>query len=521
MYKQGTDRNQVVLFFPTLEESISEDNPVRVIDVFIDTLDLNELGFSKTILASTGCSPYDPGMLLKLYIYGYMNRIRTSRKLEKECTRNIEVMWLTGKQTPKYHTISDFRKDHSKQLRAVFRQFIMLCSNWDLLAKQLVAIDGSKFRAVNSKKNNYNKKKIERHLAYIDNKIRLYFEEMDENDKKEKGDKQQLKASQVKEKIKDLENRRKEYKQLEKQLEESKQKQISTTDKDSRSLIIHRDIVEISYNAQTSVDDKHNLIAHYKSTNQNDRKALGGMAIETKQELGVDELEVLADKGYHNGEEIAKCKKENITTYVAPQEYKHNTPIPTKDYYREQFKYNEQTDIYTCPEGHDLASNGKWYKRRGIRIKQYKSKDCAYCQVNHLCTASVNGRIIERHIYQKEVEENNKRVKENKAKYLRRQAIVEHPFGTIKRQWGYNYLLLKGLEKTDGEMGLIFLCYNLKRVMNIFGIKELISKLKACFNKIRGKIAILNNYVSIGYYENTNLTFYKVPLKSLYLPINY
>lgn len=521
MYKQGTNRNQTLLFPPTLEELISEDNPVRVIDVFVDTLDLKQLGFSKTILAPTGCSPYNPGMLLKLYIYGYMNRLRSSRKLEKECIRNIELMWLTGNQRPKYHTISDFRKDHPREIKMVFRQFVVLCSNWDLLGKQLIAIDGSKFRAVNSKKNNYNQKKIERHLAYIDNKIKEYLEEMDENDKKEKGNRQELKVTQVKEKIGELKKRRKQYEQLEKRLEESGEEQISTTDKDSRSLIIHRDIVEVSYNAQTSVDDKHCLIAHYKNTNQNDRKALSSMAIETKQELGAEELEVLADKGYHNGEELYKCKKENITAYVAPQQYKHNNPIPTKEYYREQFVYDEQKDIYTCPEGNELESNGKWYKRRGIRIKQYKSKACSNCQVNHLCTTSANGRVIERHIYQKEVEENNKRVKENKDKYLRRQTIVEHPFGTIKRQWGYNYVLLKGLEKVEGELGLVFLCYNLTRVINIIGINDLINKLKACFEKISEIIAILSNYIEIEFYIYRNLIYNKRLLKKLYLPVNY
>ena len=430
-------------------------------------------------------------------------------------------MWLTGRQTPKYHTISDFRKDHPKQIRKVFRQFVVLCCDWDLIGKQLVAIDGSKFRAVNSKKNNYNQEKIERHLAYIDNKIKQYLEEIEANDKKEKGDKQQIKALNVKEKIEELKKRRNHYEQLERQLEDSKEEQISTTDKDSRSLIIHRDIVEVSYNAQTSIDDKHNLLVHYKNTNQNDRKILSEMAIETKQELEVEELEVLGDKGYHNGEELAKCKKENITTYVAPQQYKHNAEIPTKDYYREQFQYNEKKDIYTCPEGNELVTNGKWYKRRGIRIKQYKSKACSECGVKHLCTTSDKGRVIERHIYQKEVEENNKRVKENKDKYLGRQAIAEHPFGTIKRQWGYNYLLLKGLEKTDGELGLIFLCYNITRVMNIIGIKDLICKLKACFNKIEQILAILSNYMNIEYLINKNIFYNKVRLNSIYLSNNY
>lgn len=521
MYKQGTDRNQTILFPPTLEELIEENNPVRVIDAFVDSLELKQLGFSKTNLSSTGCNPYNPVMLLKLYIYGYMNRIRSSRKLERECTRNIELMWLTGKQTPKYHTISDFRKGHSRPIRMVFRQFVVLCSNWDLLGKELIAIDGSKFRAVNSKKNNYNQKKIERHLAYIDNKIKEYLEEMEENDRKEKGDKQALKVTGVKEKIKELKKRREKYEYFEKQLEESKEGQISTTDKDSRGLITHRDIVEVSYNAQTSVDAKHNLLVHYKSTNQNDRKVLGTMAIESKQALEVEELEVLADKGYHNGEELAKCKKENITTYVSPQEYKHNNEIPTKAYYREQFEYDEQKDIYTCPEGNNLKSNGRWYKRRGIRIKQYKTKVCGTCKVNHLCTSSIHGRVVERHYYQKEVEENNKRVKENKEKYLRRQAIVEHPFGTIKRQWGYNHLLLKGLEKTDGELGLIFLCYNIKRVMNIFGIKGLISKLSTCFNKLTEILGILSSFIFINYFINRNLFFKKKAFNSLYLPNNY
>ena len=485
-HRIGTDRNQMLLLPPSLDEYIDENNPVKVIDVFVDSLDLNETGFKNSIPLKKGCPPYNPGDLLKLYLYGYLNRIRSTRKLEKECTRNIEVIWLLNQLRPRYRTIAYFREDNSKAIKSVFRQFVVMMKKWDLIAGDLLAVDGSKFRAVNSKKNNCNQQKIQRHLNYIDQKVDEYLKELDENDNKEQGERK----LKVKECLQQLEQRRQKYIDLERQLRETGQDQVSTTDPDARQLIIRGDIAEVAYNAQTTVDSKHNLVIDTKVINTNDRKILSTMGLQAKEILNKDSFELLADKGYHNGEELQKCDLMNIKTYVAPQESHSGNKIPTQEYLGDKFEYNSQVDCYTCPEGETLISNGRWYKKfyrtHIILVKQYKTKSCRECPKRSLCTSSPveRGRIIERSQYQDSVDANNLRVRNKKEKYRLRQTMTEHPFGVVKRQWGYDHLMMKGLQKTDSEISLIFLCYNLKRVMNILGINGILAAIKAfsqCF----------------------------------------
>lgn len=485
-HRIGTDRNQLLLLPPSLDEYIDENNPVKVIDVFVDSLDLKETGFKNSIPLEKGCPPYNPGDLLKLYLYGYLNRIRSSRKLEKECTRNIEVIWLLNQLRPRYRTIAYFREHNSKAIKSVFRQFVVMMKKWDLIAGDLLAVDGSKFRAVNSKKNNYNQQKIERHLNYIDQKIDEYLKELDENDNKEQGERK-LKVNEC---LQQLEQRRQKYLDLERQLRETGQDQVSTTDPDARQLIIRGDIAEVAYNAQTTVDSKHNMVIDTKVINTNDRKILSTMGLQAKEILNKDSFELLADKGYHNGEELQKCDLMNIKTYVAPQESHSGNKIPTQEYLGDKFEYNSQVDCYTCPEGETLRSNGRWYKKfyrtHIILTKQYKTKACRECPKRSLCTSSPveRGRIIERSQYQDSVDANNLRVRNEKEKYRLRQTMTEHPFGVVKRQWGYDHLMMKGLQKTDSEISLIFLCYNLKRVMNIMGINGILKAIKAfsqCF----------------------------------------
>ena len=503
-YIQGTDRNQTFLFPGTIDEIISEDNSARVIDVFVDNLRLVDLGFSKTKLAHTGRYPYHRGDLLKLYIYGYLNKVRSSRDLAKECQRNLEAIWLLKGVKPKYKTIADFRKDHPKQIRRVFRNFVELCQYWDLFGKEMIAIDSTSFRAVNSKKNNYNQKKIERHLKYIGDKIEEYLEELDKNDTTEKDVPTHTKE-EIQNRIKELEDRKKDYKELEKQLKDSDEDQISTTDPDSRLIVKNGQPAKVSYNPQVAVDDKNKLIADYKNTNQNDRKQLSDMSTRSKKVLNTEKLDALADKGYHNAEELHKCEQANITTYVGEPEYRNNKPMPKPGYYKNNFIFNKKENHYICPQGQILTTNGNDYRkphRSGYTlVKHYKTKACKSCKAKHLCTENKHGRLIERSQYRESVDANHQRIKTEKEKYLQRQMIVEHPFGTIKRNWGYDYVLVKGLKKVDGEFGLIFLCYNLKRVINILGVKELIYRLKACFCKIRKISTILRRFKEQNIFE--------------------
>jgi transposase len=487
-HRTGTDRNQLLLLPPSLDEYIGEDNPVKVIDVFIDSLDLNKTGFKDSIPLEKGCPPYNPGDLLKLYLYGYLNRIRSSRKLEKECTRNIEVIWLLNQLRPRYRTIAYFRSHNVKAIKSVFRQFVVMMKKWDLIARDLLAVDGSKFRAVNSKKNNYNQQKIERHLNYIDQKVDEYLKELDENDNKEQGERK-LKVNEC---LQQLEQRRQKYLDLEKQLRETGQDQVSTTDPDARQLIIRGEIAEVSYNAQTTIDSKHNLVIDTRVINANDRKILSTMGLQAQEILNKDSFELLAEKGYHNGEELQKCDLLNIKTYVAPQENISGNKIPAPEYQGDKFKYNAEADCYICPEEQTLSSNGKWYKKfyrtHITLVKQYKTKACRECRNRCLCTSSPieRGRLVERSQYQDAVDANNLRVRNEKEKYRHRQTMVEHPFGVVKRQWGYDHVMMKGLQKTDSEFSLVFLCYNIKRVMNIMGINGILKAIRAfsqCFNQ--------------------------------------
>lgn len=485
---EGTDRDQ--LQFHCLNDNISADDPVRLIDGFVDHLSLNQLGIAAgVVLKAEGRPPFHSSVLLKLYMYGYLNRIRSSRKLEKECYRNLEVRWLLKELTPGYHTIADFRKDYPKALKNLFKLFVLFLHEQQLLGGELVGVDGSKFRAQNSKKNNYNQNKIERHLAYLDTQTEAYLKELEAMDSYEQqADQQQelpIRKQKVEQGLKKLKERKEKYQQFQKKLTESKQTQISTTDADSRALPTGGNVVAVSYNVQTAVDAKHNLIVVCEATNEADNGALAAMSIKAKEVLQVDALTVLADTGYFNGSEIARCEQERITTLVAPGASANSSLKMQPPYYTEQFCYDAQADTYSCPQGHLLSSSGKWHDKKrengsiAHRFKKYRTAACATCPVKQLCTARAKGgREIERSEHQDAVDSNNKRVKQRKEDYKKRQAIVEHPFGTVKRSWGYTYTLVRGKEKVGGEMALIFLCYNLRRAMTIVGIKELLNKLK-------------------------------------------
>jgi len=479
-YIQPVNRHQ--MSFGSIDEQIEADNPVRFIEAFVEQLDLQQLGYNFNILKTEGRPPFHPKVFLKLYLYGYLNGIRSSRRLEKECKRNIELQWLLGQLVPNYHSIADFRKLNSKALRNTFKLFVLFLKEAELIGGKTVAIDGTKLRAHNSKKNNYNPKKLDRHLSYIEEKTNEYLQQLEANDAEESN----VNITSVKEKLARLKETKINYELLQQKLEQSGEPQISTTDEDARALLVQGQVVEVSYNMQTAVDEKHKLIVATHTINRNDRNAMSAIALEAKQNLEVETLTAINDKGYHNGREIQQCKDNNITTICAQQKIVNsNEKGTTPEYLVTKFKYNEEADTYTCPAGKTLSTKGTWHHKQrterstGYQFKKYRTPDCKTCPVKHLCTGKAKGgREIERSEFAQAVEENAERYKNNKALYRTRQEINEHIFGTIKRKWGYNYTDLNGLEKVNGEHSLICLVYNIKRSINILGMTELLKKLK-------------------------------------------
>ena len=516
---QGQPRQQT--YFATLEDQVGTDNPVRLIDAFIEKLDLQKLGFNKTVHHSEGRPPFAPQVLLKLYLYGYLNKIRSSRKLERECSRNIELQWLLQNLAPNYHTIADFRKLHAQPLQLMFRLYVHFLSEAGLLGKTTIAVDGSKFKAVNSKKNNYNQKKIDKHQQFIKDKAEKYLQELDELDKHEQTkdkDALEIKREKIKQGLEKLQERTIKYDTLQQQLNHTTDKQISTTDADSRSILITKSIVEVAYNVQNVVDDKHNLIVQTQATNTNDGKALHKAAIQAKQNLQLQKDEpiiLLADKGYHTGAELQHCQDDNMITHVAYKEQPGVKHIAT-EFLSESFDYDKATDSYRCPAGATLTSLGTWHNKKGeanetsYRFKTYRTNACKGCPLKHKCT-KLPKRIIHRSEYQDAVDSNDNNIKQNPQYYKRRQAIVEHPFGTIKRHFGFTHTLLKGLQKVNGEMNLVMFCYNFLRTKNILGFTKMLEAIKNWqpdYSKI--VCALKNGFTKLIYSQNKPLHFFQL-----------
>ncbi len=488
-YIQGISRHQ--LHLASLEDTISQDNPVRFIDAFVNTIDLERLGFQEKVLKSEGRPSFDALVFLKIYLYGYSNGIRSSRRLEKECLRNLEMQWLTETLRPNYHSIADFRKDNPKALQQLFKLFVSFLKETDLISGKTIAIDGTKSRAHNGKKSNYNQKKIDKHKEYIETKIQDYLTALDHNDNQEKSSS----ISNIQQKIARLQQNKLRYELLEEQLQASGEPQISTTDQDARALLVQGQVVEVSYNIQAAVDDKYNLVVATHTINRNDKNALSTIAIEAKENLSVETFTVLVDKGYHNGRELERCKNHNITTIVAhPDQGKSKENGTQPQYLVSKFTYNKENNTYTCPQGQTLTTTGSWHKktREGEKTsylyQKYRTTACKICPVKEQCTSRAGGREIDRSQYADAVEENQKRYQSNPQLYRKRQEINEHIFGTIKRKWGYNYTDLIGLEKVNGEHSLIMLVYNIKRSINILGVPDLLEKLKAWNSPYKRKV---------------------------------
>jgi transposase len=475
-YIKGTDRTQAVLFPQSLDEIIDQSNEVRIIDLFVESIDLAQFSFLVQS-SSEGRPPYHPKDLLKLYVYGYLNSIRSSRALEKECKRNIELMWLLQQLVPDHNTISNFRRDNEKAIRKVFRHTVSIAKQFDLIGGRLIAGDSTKLRAQNSKKNNFNENKIVQHLQYIEKRLAEYNQALEGADDENR--------KTIQQEIEKQNSRKEKYNALSKHLIEKEQTQVSTSDPDSRQMIIRNSITEVAYNVQTTVDAKNLLALDYKVTNENDSKAMGPMLKRARKILGHSDFAALYDKGYHTGSELKRGIEMGVELMVAIPGVA--SFAPDERYNVEWFIYDHKNDTYTCPEGTVLTTNSNWYVKSnyGYYVKHYKTGACKSCPAFALCTKNKNGRLIERSEYQPYVEQNKRNVQSDPATYKKRQAIIEHTYGIIKRQWGFYFVSTKkGIKRASADVGLMFTAFNLRRLINIIdknAFKQFLRELASLF----------------------------------------
>jgi transposase len=473
-FVEGTDRGQSTLFPECLEDWIDENNPVRVIDVFVDELNLGELGFDGVAPEVTGRPSYHPSVLLKLYIYGYLNRVQSSRRLEREAGRNIEVMWLMGRLVPDHKTIADFRKDNGGAIRRVCARFIMLCRRLDLFAEVSVVIDGSKFKAVNNRDKNFTRAKMERRLGQIEESVARYLHQLDSADRQEPSEARETKTTRLKEKMAKLKEEMQRLRGLKGRMLAAPDQQISLTDPDSRSMATSgRGSGVVGYNVQVAVDTKHHLIITHEVTNVgSDRAQLAHMAKETKAALERTNLDVIADRGYFSSEEILECDEAGITVTL-PKPMIWNP----KHFGKQDFRYVAEQDVYVCPAGEKLAYSFTT-EEHGLILRRYLTNVCQSCAVKHRCTTAKERRIT-RWEHEHILEAVQRRLDEHPEKMRQRRETVEHPFGTIKARMGATHFLMKTLPRVASEMALHVLAYNLTRVMNIMGIQPLMAAIKA------------------------------------------
>lgn len=470
-YIEGESRNQSLLFPEILDDYITQDKLVRFIDAFVDGFKMEEMGFTHSTPEGTGRPPYDPRDLLKLYVYGYINGIRSSRKLERESGRNVEVMWLLRKLRPDFKTIADFRKENRKAFKGVFRQFTLLCKEMDLLGGELIAIDGSKFKAVNSSARNFSQTKLQKRIKEIEEKIEKYLVEMDRADEEE-GDSNQVSAEDLKEKIARLKERKGRYGELLKELERSGESQISLTDPDSRAMPL-TPRGDVSYNVQVAVDSQHHLMVEQEVTNAVvDKDHLSFMARGAKEVLGVEKLDVVADMGYYHGDEIKACEDEGMTVYIPKPNTSANTALGL--FGKERFVYDPKEDCYRCPAGEKLSYHFD-SEELGRKIRYYWTPACRGCPIKAQCTRNKAVRKITRWVHENILDRMEKRVKANWELMKQRKQIVEHPFGTIKFWNDQRHFLMRGLEKVKAEFSLSTLAYNIKRAVNIIGVRALVA----------------------------------------------
>ena len=475
-FVEGADRKQATLFPECLDDWIEEDNPVRVIDAFIDGLDLGELGFEGVEPAETGRPAYHPSVLLKLYVYGYLNRVQSSRRLEREAGRNVEVMWLLGRLVPDHKTVADFRKDSGHAIRKVCARFVELCREMGLLATASVAIDGSKFKAVNNRDRNFTRAKLERRRAQLEESVIRYLSQLDTADRQEPSEGLVTKTTRLKEKLTKLAEEMQRLDALEARMLAAPDQQISLTDPDSRSMATSgRGSGVVGYNVQVAVDTEHHLIVTHEVTNVGtDRSQLAHMAKETKAALEANTLDVVADRGYFNSEEILACEEAGITVTL-PKPMTSNSKAEGR-FGKQDFRYMAEEDIYVCPAGERLTYHYT-NEENGLVLRRYWTNACQSCAIKQSCTTGKERRIT-RWEHENLLEAVQRRLDEHPEKMRQRRETVEHPFGTIKARMGATHFLMKTLPRVAAEMALHVLAYNLTRVMNIMGPGRLIAAIR-------------------------------------------
>ena len=475
-FVEGDDRHQSTLFPELLDDYIDEDNPVRAIDVFVDKLDLGVLGFGGVEPHATGRPSYHPATLLKLYVYGYLNRVQSSRRLERECQRNVELIWLTGRLAPDFKTIADFRKDNGAAIRKVCREFVVLCRRLELFSEASVAIDGSKFKAVNARDRNFTQAKMQRRLEQIDESIARYLSQLDSADR-QGATVPEAKTTRLKEKIAKLREEIERLNGLNARMMQTEDKQISLTDGDARSMATSgRGSGIVGYNVQSAVDTKHHLIVAHEVTNVGtDRSQLSNMAEQARTEIGARTVEVVADRGYYDGKEILACEEAGITVYL-PKPMTSGAKAAGR-FGKQDFVYVCEEDVYRCPAGERLS-----YRYTNVEdgktLHRYWTSNCQACVLKSKCTTGQERR-ISRWEHEAVLETVQARLDRNPVKMGVRRQTVEHPFGTIKSWMGSTHFQMKTLKHVSTEMALHVLAYNMKRVMRILGVGGLMEAIRA------------------------------------------
>ena len=472
---EGENRFQSTLFPESLEDYIAEDNSIRVVDAFINKLDLKQLGFDRAEPSDTGRPGYLPATMLKIYVYGYLNRIQSSRRLERESHRNVELIWLTGRLMPCFKTIADFRKDNRRAIRRVCTEFVGLCRELELFSSTLVAIDGSKFKAVNSRDKNFTRGSVKRRLKNTQANIDRYLAKLDQADQEEP-EIREVTAEELKQKIASMEAKMEELQGYQAEVEAHPDKQVSLTDPDSRSMMKAGGGSTVGYNVQTAVDSKHHLIAAHQVTNAtSDRSQLSSMAGQASQALDAKDLTVLADPGYYQGEEIVDCYEAGITALVPKVD---TSSSKTKGRYsKADFRYDAERNEYICPAGQRLT-----YRFDSIEHDKtlwvYMTYQCSSCPLQAKCTTG-NAKRIKRWEKEHILEVADALLKKNPDAMRQRKRLVEHPYGTIKHWMGSTHFLMKRLPNVQAEMSLHVLSYNLRRAINILGVPRIMKQLQA------------------------------------------
>jgi transposase len=476
-FVEGVDRSQSTLFPDRLEDWIGDDNAVRVIDVFVDELDLGGLGFGRVAPRATGRPSYHPSDLLKLYIYGYLNRVQSSRRLEREAGRNVEVMWLLGRLVPDHKTIADFRKDNGGAIREVCARFVELCRQLELFADASVAIDGAKFKAVNTRDKNFTRAKMQRRMEQIADSVGRYLHQLDSADRQEPSLARATKTERLKDKIVTLKKEMQRLGKLEAQMLATPDQQISLTDPDARSMATSgRGSGMVGYNVQAAVDITNHLIVAHEVTNKGtDRSQLFGIAKKTKSALKANRLDVVADRGYFNSKQILACDQADITVTL-PKPLTSGNKAKGR-FAKQDFVFLAEDDVYRCPAGEHLIYRFTSLEK-GLALRNYWTSVCQGCAIKDQCTTGKERR-VSRWEHEHVLEAVERRLDEHPEKMRQRRETVEHPFGTIKYWMGYTHFQMKTLKRVGTEMALHVLAYNLKRVMNILGIGPLIAAMRA------------------------------------------